>query len=136
MKRTYVKYLLFILLVTSCATAHKSINKKEFRRSKTLVTYSGMGDDLQDGYLVLKENNYFLFYQRIWLVGNIKHGEYIGRYDQQNDTLYLNWLGTDPQKIKYYLSAKCAIDATAKQLWFIGDSSNLKLWRLKRVVSQ
>jgi hypothetical protein len=55
MKRIYVKYLLLILLVASCATAHKGINKKEFRRSKTLVTYSGMGDDLQDGYLVLKE---------------------------------------------------------------------------------
>ena len=136
MKRIYVKHFLLLLLVASCATTHKSINKKEFRRSKTLVTYSGMGDDLQDGYLVLKENNYFVFYQRIWLVGNIKHGEYVGRYDQQNDTLYLNWLGTDPKQIKYYLSAKCIIDAGTKQLWFIGDSSDEKLWRLRRVTRQ
>jgi len=54
----------------------------------------------------------------------------VGRYSQKNDTLYLNWLDTDPKQIKYYLSKKCVFDSTTKSLWFIDELSNQRLWGL------
>jgi len=128
MKNNLLKYLLIILTLASCATTNNFFDKKEFRKSKTLTTYTGMANELQDGYLVLKENGYFKFYQKLWLIVSIKQGESIGRYSQKNDTLYLNWLDTDPKQIKYYLSKKCVIDSTTKSLWFIDELTNQRLW--------
>jgi hypothetical protein len=128
MKITIVKYFLFVLTLSSCSTANKTFDKREYRKSKTLATYSGMANEFQDGYLVLKENGYFKFYQKLWLIVSIKQGESVGRYSQKNDTLYLNWLDTDPKQIKYYLSKKCVIDSTTKSLWFIDELSNQRLW--------
>ncbi len=122
------KYLLFVLTLSSCASANKTFDKKEYRKSKTLTTYTGMANELQDGYLVLKENGYFKFYQKMWLIVNIKQGESVGRYSQKSDTLYLDWLDTDPKQIKYYLSKKCVIDSTTKNLWFIDELTNQRLW--------
>jgi hypothetical protein len=130
MKRHLLKYLLFVLILSSCATTNSVFDKKEYRKSKTLVTYKGMAGEFQDGYLVLKENGYFKFYQKLWLIVSIKQEESIGRYSQKNDTLYLNWFNKDPKQIKYYLSKKCVTDSTTKGLWFIDELTNQKLWGL------
>ena len=130
MKNTLFKYSFFVLTLSSCATTNGTFDKKEYRKSKTLSTYTGMANELQDGYLVLKENGYFKFYQKLWLVISIKQGESVGRYSQKNDTLYLNWFNTDPKQIKYYLSKKCVIDSTTKSLWFIDELSNQRFWGL------
>ena len=130
MKNTLIKYFLFTLTLSSCATTNEIFDKKEYRKSKVLATYTGMANELQDGYLVLKENGYFKFYQKLWLIVSIKQGESVGRYSQNNDTLYLNWLDTDPKQIKYYLSKKCVIDSTTKSLWFIDELTNQRLWGL------
>ena len=105
-------------------------NKKEYRRSKPIATYVGMGNDLQDGYLVLKENGYFKFYQKLWLGITLKQDEYAGRYSQSGDTLYLDWLQTDPKKIKNYLSRKCIITPSKKRVWFVDETTNKLLWSL------
>jgi len=128
MKKSLVKYLLFVLMCTACATSNTNINKREFRKSKSLVTYSGMANEFQDGYLILLENGYFKFYQKFWLIVSIKQGEYLGRYSQVNDTIHLNWLDTDPKEIKYYLSNKCIIDTGTNHLWFVDELTNKKLW--------
>lgn len=128
MKTTIVKYNLFILALFSCATSNKAFDKREYRKSKAIATYTGMANELQDGYLVLKENGYFKFYQKLWLIVSIKQGESVGRYSQKNDTIYLNWLNTEPKQIKYFLSKKCVIDSTTKSLWFIDELSNQRLW--------
>ncbi len=31
-----------------------------------------MTNELEDGYLILKENGYFKFYQKLWMIINIK----------------------------------------------------------------
>ena len=130
MKNIFLKYFLFTLTLSSCATTNGIFDKKKYRKSKVLATYTGMANELQDGYLVLKENGYFKFYQKLWLIVSIKQGESVGRYSQNNDTLYLNWLDTDPKQIKYYLSKKCVIDSTTKSLWFIDELTNQRLWGL------
>ena len=128
MKNSLLKYFIFVLTLSSCSTTNKTFDKKEYWKSKALSTYTGMANELQDGYLVLKENGYFKFYQKLWLVVSIKQGESVGRYSQKNDTLLLNWLNTDPKQIKYYLSKKCVIDSTTKSLWFIDEVTNQRLW--------
>lgn len=130
MKNTILKYFLFVLTFSSCTTTNRAFNKMEYRRAKALATYAGMANELQDGYLVLKENGYFKFYQKLWLIVSIKQGEFVGRYSQKNDTIYLDWLNTDPKQIKYYLSRKCVINPTTKSLWFIDEVTNQKLWGL------
>ena len=130
MKNTLLKYFLFALTLSSCATGNKTFDKKVYRKSKTLAKYTSMANELQDGYLVLKENGYFKFYQKTWLIVSIKQGESVGRYSQISDTLYLNWLDTDPKQIKYYLSKKCVIDKTTRSLWFIDELNNQRLWGL------
>jgi hypothetical protein len=130
MKNVFLKYFIFSLALSSCATTKEGFKKKEYKNSKKLATYTGMANELQDGYLVLKENGYFKFYQRLWLIFNIKQGESVGRYSQNNDTITLNWLDTDPKQIKYYLSKKCVIDSTTKSLWFIDELTNQRLWGL------
>ena len=84
---------------------------------------------------MLKENGYFKFYQKLWLIVSIKQGESVGRYALQGDTLYLNWLNTDPKQIKYYLSKKAVIDSTSKSLWFIDERTNERLWGLGLTMS-
>jgi hypothetical protein len=134
--KKYIKYLLFVLAISSCVATNKTFDKKEYKKSRAIATYSGMGNELQDGYLVLKENNYFTFYQKSWLLVSIKQGECIGRYSQNNDTLYLNWPSTDPRQIKDYLSRKCLIDTGSRTLWFVDDSTNEKLWQLRLALNR
>jgi len=136
MNKNILKYLLLVLTFSSCGTSNKTFDYKEYRKSKVLATYTGMGNELQDGYLVLKENGYFKFYQKLWLIVSIKQGESVGRYSQMKDTLYLNWLDTDPKQIKYYLSNKCIIDSTTKSLWFIDELSNQRLWGLSLAIKK
>ncbi|MBL0358322.1 MAG: hypothetical protein IPP72_16280 [Chitinophagaceae bacterium] len=131
-KKQLIKYFLFASTLCSCAAVNKTFDKREFRKSKVIATYTGMANELQDGYLVLKENGYFKFYQKLWLIVTIKQGENFGRYSQSNDTLYLNWLDINPKEIKYYLSSKCVIDPTTKNLWFIDEITNQRLWGLGR----
>jgi hypothetical protein len=136
-KFIFIKYLFFAILLSSCAANHFKFEKRAYRNSKTLVTYTGMANEFEDGYLVLKENGYFKFYQKLWLVIiRIKDGESVGRYTQKNDTLYLHWLDKDPKQIAYYLSKKCVIDSTTKKLWFIDELSNQRLWSLGRALSK
>lgn len=130
MKNNFLKYLLFVLTLSSCAATNRTFDKNEYRKSKTIAKYAGMANELQDGYLVLKENGYFKFYQKLWLIVSIKQGESVGRYSQTTDTLYLNWLDTKPKQIKYYLSKKCVIDSTTKSIWFIDELTNQRLWGL------
>src|SRR5262245_55082390 len=126
MKRTIALYCFLALVLSSCVASNRVLDKKEYRRSKVVATYSGMANEFEDGYLVLKENGYFKF----WIIINIKQSSYIGRYDRNNDTLSLNWLSTKPKDIKYYLSKKCAIDTTTKSLFFIDEATNERLWGL------
>jgi hypothetical protein len=133
MKKSLLQYFFFVLIFSSCATNKLDFNKKEYRKSNTLVKYSGNENELQDGYLVLKENGYFKFYEKLWLIVTIKQGEYIGRYSQKDDTLYLNWSNKDTKQIKPYLSKKCIIDSTTKSLWFIDELDNKRLWGLHRL---
>ncbi|MGC4099861.1 hypothetical protein [Ferruginibacter sp.] len=130
MSSRFLKYFALLLFLSSCGVSNKDFDKKRYRRSKTLAVYSGMANEFQDGYMVLKEHNYFKFYQTFWLIVTIKQGGYTGRYDIKNDTLYLNWGKTDPKQIKYYLSNKCLVDSSTKSLWFIDEISNSKLWGL------
>ena len=133
MKFPFLQYFILLLMVSSCATADRSLNKKEYRRSKPIATYSSMANELEDGYLVLKENGYFQFYQKLWIGISIKENEYIGRYSLNNDTLYLNWLSADPKRIKYYLSRKCIIKSSEKQAWFVDEITNERSWGLSLV---
>ena len=130
MKSLSPKYLILLLILGSCATTNSSFNKKEYRRSKSIVTYSWMANELGDVYLILKENGYFKFYQKLWMIINIKEADYIGRYSRKNDTLFLDWLNVDPKQIKYYLSGKCIIKASEKEVWFVDEITNEKLWGL------
>lgn len=136
MKITILKYCFFIFILSSCATSNKPFEKGDYKKSKVLATYTGMANELQDGYLVLKENGYFKFYQKLWLIISIKQCESVGRYSQKNDTLYLNWLDTDPKQFKYYLSKKCIIDSTTKSLWFIDEVSNQRLWGMSLALNK
>ena len=133
MKNKILKYFLFISTLYSCGVTNKSYEKKEYKKAKLIATYSGIANEFQDGYLVLKENGYFKFYQKFWLIFTLKQSESIGRYSQKNDTLILNWLDKDPKQIKYYLSKKCIIDSTTKNLWFINELTNQRLWRLNLI---
>ena len=99
------------MLLGACATTNSSINKKEYKRSKSIAIYSGMTNELEDGYLVLKENGYFKFYEKWWLGISIKENEYIGHYSQKNDTLFLDWLNIDPKQIKNY----CLVNVLSKR---------------------
>ena len=130
MRNLSLKYLVLLLLLGSCATTNSSLNKKEYRRSKSIATYSGMTNELEDGYLILKENGYFKFSQKLWMVIRIKVADYTGRYSRKNDTLFLDWLNVDPKQIKYYLSGKCIIKASEKEVWFVDEITNEKLWGL------
>jgi hypothetical protein len=130
MKNLFPKYLILLLMLSSCATTKSSFNKKEYRRSKSIAIYSGMADELQDGYLVLKENGYFEFYQKLWVIISMKEAEYIGHYSRKNDTLYLDWLHVDPKQIKSYLSSKCIIKTSEKEVWFVDEITNERLWGL------
>jgi hypothetical protein len=124
MKITFLIYCLSVLILSSCHTNNRLYNKKEYKRSKILATYTGMANELQDGVLVLKENGYFRFYEKFWFTVSIKQDASVGRYTQKNDTLYLDWLGADSLKKRYYLSKKCFIDSSTRNLWFIDDSKN------------
>jgi len=126
----FYRLIIFIILFSSCAAGNRTVDKKKYRHSKTLVTYSGMANEFEDGYLQLKENGYFKYYQRIWLLGNLKEGAYIGRYTQSNDTIYLNWLNADPKKIKNYLSSIAVKDTTVKSVSFIDEVSGERLWSI------
>ena len=130
MKKVFPRHLILLLLLGSCVTTNSSFNKKEYRRSKPIATYSGMTNELEDGYLVLKENGYFKFYQKFWIVFTIKEADYMGRYSQKNDTLFLDWLNVNPKQIKYYLSGKCIIKASEKEVWFVDEITNERLWGL------
>jgi hypothetical protein len=130
MIKNFLLYCFFLLLLISCTAGNKTFNKKEYRHSKTLVTYSAMANELEDGYLLLKENGYFTYYQRIWIIGNLKEGAYVGRYAQKSDTVYLNWLKADPRQIKSYLSNKAVMDSSGKRFHFVDERTDEVLWRL------
>ena len=89
-----------------------------------------MANELQDDYFVLKENNYFTFYQTIWLVATIKQVAYIGTYTKANDTILLNWIGVNPQEIRPFLSSKCIIDSVANEIWFLDRVVDLRIKRM------
>jgi len=133
MRKSAGTYILIAVMLCSCAAAgNSSFSKKEYKRSKPLVTYSGMTNELQDGYLVLKQNNYFEFYQKIWLGITIRQAKYVGRYTQSKDTIYLDWMENNPKTIKNYLSSKCVTDSGKNSLWFIDEVTNEKLWGISR----
>jgi len=128
--KNLLTFMLLPLIFSAFVSTHKTVNRKEYRKSKELATYKGMENEFQDGYLILKENGYFVFYEKTWMVVSIKHGKTIGRYSMKSDTLHLNWLETNPQKIKQYISSKCIIDSTTKSLWFVDEIENKRLWKL------
>ena len=132
MNNNIYKLLVVFIILQSCGVSNKLFDKKQYRKSEMITTYSGMANEFQDGYLVLKENNYFQFYQKTWIIINLKQGDYVGRYYQSNDTVYLNWLGTNPKKIKYYMSNKCIVDSATKSLWFVDEVTGEKLWGLNQ----
>lgn len=86
-----------------------------------------MANELVDDYFILKSNNYFKFYKKLWMVVSIKMSAYPGRYTQKKDTLFLTWMDGDPKKISPYLSNKCIIDSISKELWFLDDLTGVKV---------
>ena len=132
MKINILIYFCLVIIFYSCANANKTIDKRKFKKSKSVSVYTGMANEFEDGYLVLKENGYFKFYQKFWFIVSIKQGESIGQYSQSNDTLYLNWLDKDPKQIKHYLSKKCIIDSSTKSLWFIDEQNGHRLWEMRQ----
>jgi len=131
MRSLILKYFLMLLVLESCVTSNSKFSNKEFKKSKTLASYSGMENEFQDAYLVLKEDGYFKFYQKIWLIFNIKQTPYYGTYLRKNDTLYMNWIDSDPKKIRYYLSNKCVVDSTKESLMFVDETTNQPLWGMR-----
>ena len=127
MREFNIAIFAFLVLAMGCGTSKLGYNKREFRRSETIATYSTMANELQDDYLVLKENNYFEFHQTIWMVATIKQVGYVGTYTQSNDTIFLNWIGVNPQEIRPFLSSKCIIDSTANQIWFLEQVSDIRI---------
>jgi hypothetical protein len=126
--RKFPVAIFFLLVITmGCRTSEAVYNKREFRRSKIIATYSTMANELQDDYLVLKENNYFKFYQTIWMVATIKLGPFTGTYTQSNDTIFLNWMGVNPQEIRPFLSGRCIIDSSADEIWFLDQFSDIRI---------
>jgi len=130
MRNSILKYFLMLLILQSCTTSNTRFAIKEFKKSKTLTSYSGMENELQDAYLVLKENGYFNFYQKIWIIISIKQTPDFGTYFRKNDTLFLNWVDADPKKIRSYLSNKCVIDSANESLWFLDEITNKRLWEM------
>lgn len=127
------KHIYFILLLTlvtllACTSEKHLISGKEYRKSKPIVTYCGMANELQDGCLVLKENGYFSFRQKLWLIITINLHSYKGKYTQEGDTVYLKWNKFNPKTIWPFLSNKCFIDSVNKSIWFIEEGTNEKLW--------
>jgi hypothetical protein len=119
-----------LLILQSCASSNSKFNNNEFKKLKTLAGYSGMENEFQDAYLVLKENGNFKFYQKYWVIFSFKQAPYIGTYLRKNDALYLNWIDTDPKYIKYYLSNKCVVDPTKESLLFVDETTNQPLWSM------
>ena len=64
-----------------------------------LQTYRGGQNELEDGYIIFKENNYFKYYEEVWLIISVKQREFIGRYSKFNDTVY--WIGSVLTQRKY-----------------------------------
>jgi hypothetical protein len=119
--------ILFISVVLSaCNSSKGGYSKREFRKAKTLATYSRMANELQDDNLTLKENGYFEFHQTIWLIATIKQVRHVGTYRQLNDTILLDWLGTDPRAVRPFLSGKGILDSAANTIWFIDETTNNK----------
>jgi hypothetical protein len=131
MKNLFCTCALLLLMLISCSTAGKIINTKDYRKSKTLWVYKSMENELEDGYLLLKENHYFKFYETAGLGVNIKQSVYTGLYRQSNDTLWLNWLQVNPEQIKPFLSRKCLLDSSGQNVWFVDEVTNQKLWELR-----
>jgi hypothetical protein len=129
MKRSFYKLLFFLLVLAGCAGNNRAFYKG-LRKSKSVRTYKGSVNEFQDGYLVLKENNYFVYYDRIWLLFNLKQVDNAGRYTQSNDTLYLNWLSGDPRSIHQFLTNTCVLDSAQKGIWFFDVAENNKTWGL------
>ncbi|GAB4093793.1 hypothetical protein GCM10028786_27200 [Flaviaesturariibacter terrae] len=111
------------------------MDRRAYRKSKVLATYSGMVSEFEDGYLQLRENGYFTYYEKIWLVLTLKKGTYAGRYSQRGDTLRLDWLGTAPGRVHYFISDRCVADPATGNLWFV-DSSSKRLWELRRTAGR
>lgn len=89
-----------------------------------------MANELQDGFLILKDNGKFRFHMNLWMILNFKTSKNTGTYVQVKDTLFLDWEGTDPKNIKPYLSRKCILDSSG-MLWFVEEHTNKKLWSMR-----
>jgi hypothetical protein len=123
--QTVIFAILFITL--GCGTSRVGYNKREFKKSKIIAKYSTMANELQDDCFVLLENNYFKFYQTIWMVATIKQVGYVGTYTQSNDTIFLNWMGVNPQEVRPFLSSKCIIDTATNKIWFLDQVADLRI---------
>ncbi len=123
---------LLLLALLSCAPPMENFRRSEYRKSRPVATYSGMANEFEDGFLVLKENGYFRYYHTFWLLVNIRESSYRGRYTESHDTLYLSWPVKDPRQIKPFLSRICIRDSAAKTLWFVDEKSGERLWGLHR----
>ncbi len=120
--------IVLLFMLAACASS-----KPSFRRSKPIATYYGMEDMLGDGYLTLKENGYFRYYEKRWVVFMVKMNEYHGRYSRKDDTIILDWLDADPKKIKYFLSKKCVVKDSSRKIWFVDETNGRFLWGLSLV---
>ena len=120
-----------LLILQSCGTTNGKFSKREFKKSRTIASYSGMENEFEDAYLVLKEKGYFKFYEKVWPLFNLRLTPYFGTYLQKNDTLYLSWIDTDPKEIAYYISNKCVVDSSEKRLWFVDETTNKRLWDMR-----
>lgn len=135
MNRIFPLYFLLAMAFFSCATRHPALSDP-YQHAAQLATYRGPTTDMQDGYLVLTKNGYFKFYEEACPLYCMKDKDYFGRFSQTNDTLYLDWQGTDPKKVKHFLSRKCVVDTATKSLSFIDEVTNQRLWKITMVTTK
>ena len=119
-------FSVFIILPgIGCTSSKKSFNTLAYTLSRKEAVYSNVSK-ITDDVFVLKRNNYFTYYRRLWLVINIRMNRHGGSYSRSGDTLFLNWQGVNPEKINPVLSCKCVISPDENELCFLSIDSVLE----------
>ena len=111
-----MRYILFIFMVISFASCGSlgSFNKDKmaFESSPVTMSFKSVAD-MNDAYLVIKENNFFEFYHQLF--DSVKNNSYPGRYNLVNDTFYLKFYDKKGMDI---LGSKAIIEKADNKIIF------------------
>ena len=116
-------YLLIFpaLLLVACSTQHAfQKDKQSFESAAVVKKYKAIAD-MNDAYFVIKENNFFEFYRRLF--DSVKNTSYPGRYTKNGDTLLLNFYN---KKGKDLLGSKAFINPDKKEIIFFDHYPGIK----------